>query len=88
MEVDISYFKNSLTKIKHSCDNDKLSIVLSGFKTVSLFDSNDTNKSVNLPISNNMGIVLSENTITSEIIAADSTILNVILKKKLNAKKK
>ena len=74
----IHAYKDSLSKIKSPYNHDILSIVINGFKTVSIFDSNKNNKSISLFISKNMGLVLSKNTITSEIIASGSIILDII----------
>ena len=74
----IHAYKDSLSKIKSPCNHDILSIVINGFKTVSIFDSNKNNKSISLFISKNMGLVLSKNTITSEIVASGSIILDII----------
>ena len=74
----IHAYKDSLSKIKSPCNHDILSIVINGLKTVSIFDSNKNNKSISLFISKNMGLVLSKNTITSEIVASGSIILDII----------
>ena len=60
-----------------------LSIVINGFKTVAIFDFYKNNKSISLSIPKNMGLVLSENTVTSENIASGSVILDIFYKKKV-----
>ena len=80
--ISINLYKNPLSKIKLCYDNDTLSVVINGVKKVSLFDLYDKKKKVSLSIFKNMGIVLSENTITSEKIAAGSIIMDIISEKK------
>jgi hypothetical protein len=80
--LSINLYNNSLSKIKLCYDNDTLSIVINGVKKISLFDLNDKKKKVSLSIFKNMGIVLSENTITSEKIAAGSIIMDIVSEKK------
>ena len=81
--LSINLYKNPLSKIKLCYDNDILSVVINGVKKISLFDLHDKKKKVSLSIFRNMGIVLSENTITSEKIAAGSIIMDIISEKKL-----
>ncbi len=80
--LSINLYKDSLSKIKSSYNNDTLSVVIDGIKIVSLFDLNDKKKKISLSILKNMGLVLSENTIASENIAADSIIMDIISEKK------
>ena len=80
--LSINLYNNSLSKIKLCYDNDTLSIVINGVKKISLFDLNDKKKKVSLSIFKNMGIVLSENTITSENIATGSIIMDIVSEKK------
>ena len=80
--ISINLYKNPLSKIKLCYDNDTLSIVINGVKKISLFDLNDKKKKVSLSIFKNMGIVLSENTIISEKIAAGSIIMDIVSEKK------
>ena len=78
----INLYKNPLSKIKLCYDNDTLSIVINGIKKISLFDLHDKKRKVSLSIFKNMGIVLSENTITSEKIAAGSIVMDIVSEKK------
>ena len=78
----INFYKDSLSTIKSRCNNDTLSIVINGLKTVSLFDLHVSKKSFLLFISRSMGLVLSENTIRSENIAPGSIILDIVYEKK------
>ena len=82
LSLSINLYENPLSKIKLCYDNDTLSVVINGVKKISLFDLYDTNKKVSLSIFKNMGIVLSENTITSEKIAAGSIIMDIFSEKK------
>ena len=79
----ISLYKDSLSKIKTKHNHDILSIVINGFKKVDVFDFYENNKSISLFISKNMGLVLSENTVTSENIASGSVILDIFYEKKI-----
>ena len=78
----LNIYKNPLSKIKLCYDNDTLSVVINGVKKISLFDLYDKKRKVSLSIFKNMGIVLSENTITSEKIAAGSIIMDIVSEKK------
>ncbi len=80
--LSINLYKNPLSKIKLCYDNDTLSVVINGVKKISLFDLRDKKRKVSLSIFKNMGIVLSENTITSEKIAAGSIIMDIVSEKK------
>ena len=80
--LSINLYKNPLSKIKLCYDNDTLSVVINGVKKISLFDLYDKKRKVSLSIFKNMGLVLSENTITSEKIAAGSIIMDIVSEKK------
>ena len=80
--LSINLYNNPLSKIKLCYDNDTLSVVINGVKNISLFDLYDKKKKVSLSIFKNKGIVLSENTITSEKIAAGSIIMDIVSEKK------
>ena len=80
--LSINLYNNPLSKIKLCYNNDTLSVVINGVKKVSLFDLYDKKKKISLSIFKNMGLVLSENTITSEKIAAGSIIMDIVSKKK------
>ena len=80
--LSINLYKNPLSKIKLCYDNDTLSVVINGVKKISLFDLHNKKRKVSLSIFKNMGIVLSENTITSEKIAAGSIIMDIVSEKK------
>ena len=82
LSLSINLYENPLSKIKLCYDNDTLSVVINGVKKISLFDLYDTNKKVSLSIFKNMGITLSENTITSEKIATGSIIMDIVSEKK------
>ena len=86
--LSINLYKDSLSKIKSCYNNATLSVVINGFKTISIFDLHDKKKKFSLSISKNMGLVLSENTITSENIAAGSIIMDIVsVKKTMNVEK-
>ena len=80
--LSINLYNNPLSKIKLCYDNDTVSVVINGVKKISLFDLYDKKKKISLSIFKNMGIVLSENTITSEKIAAGSIVMDIISEKK------
>ena len=80
--LSINLYKDSLSKIKSCYNNDTLSIVIEGIKIISLFDLHDKKKKISLSILKNMGLVLSENMITSENIAAGSIIMDIMSEKK------
>ena len=76
----ICLHKDSLSRIKSALNHDVLSIVINGFKTVAIFNFYKNNKSISLSIPKNMGLVLSENTVTSENIGSGSVILDIFYK--------
>ena len=80
--LSINLYKDSLSKIKSCCNNDTLFIVIEGIKIISLFDLHNKKKKISLSILKNMGLVLSENMITSENIAAGSIIMDIMTEKK------
>ena len=80
----ICLYKDSLSRIKLSCNHDILSIMINGYKTVAIFDLDNNNKSTLLSIPKNMGLVLSENTVTSEVIASGSVILDIFYENKVS----
>ena len=79
--LSMNLYKDSLSKIKSCYKHDTLSVVISGFKVISVFDLRDKKKKVSLSISKNMGLVLSENTIASENIVAGSIIIDIVSEK-------
>ena len=80
----IFLYKDSLSRIKSAYNHDILSIVINGYKTVAIFDFYNNNKSPLLSIPKNMGLVLSKNTVTSEIIASGSVILDIFYENKIS----
>ena len=83
IKTSTSLYLDNLSKIKSKCDQDNLSIVLDGLKTISLFDLKQKNKTINLSLFKTMGVVLTKNTILSEKIAAGSIILDIFSEKKI-----
>ena len=82
MMPSLNYYHQTYSKIKSSSNFDNLSIVIEGFKTITLYDFNKIKKSVSLHLSKNMGLVLAKNTILSQNIAPGSIILDVFVEKK------
>ena len=78
INYSIDYIENSISKIKHTVEADMLCIVLDGAKIISVFDKNQTSKSIKINITKNKGIVLSQNTIINENINKKSIILTII----------
>ena len=83
LTISINFFKDSFSKIKSSCSDDSLFIVINGFKTVSIFELNKKNTIGLMVISKYQGIVVSKNTVLSENIASDSVILDIVSSKKI-----
>ena len=81
--LSINLYIDSLTKINSCYNNDTLFIVIDGIKIISLFDLFNKKNKISLSISKNMGLVLSENMITSENIVAGSIIMDIVSKKSL-----
>ena len=76
----LNYYNDSISKIKSTYQHDSLSLVVAGFKIISIFHSDNKN-STSLFISKNTGIVLTKNTITSEKIGSGSIIIDIDSKK-------
>ena len=79
LKYSLSYYKDSISKIKSAYSIDTLTILIDGFKTISIFELNTTKKSALITIRKNMGIVLSKNTVTAENISSGSIILDINL---------
>ena len=73
----ISYAKESISKIKFEIQKDVLLIVLNGFSNFTIYDRNDKNISANLKIFKFMGLVLSEKTNISEKNSKDFVVLKI-----------
>ena len=73
----INYLENYVSNIKHVIQKNTLYIVLDGVKIISVFDKNQTNKSIKINVTKNKGIVLSQNTIINENINKKSIILTI-----------
>ena len=74
----IEYFDKSVSMIKQKTEKDCLSIILEGFKSITIYDNTDHEKSIYSNLSKNMGIVLSLNTIITTKIAAKSILLSIL----------
>lgn len=73
----VEYFDKSFSKIKHKTENNYLSIILEGFKSITIYDKVNDSKSLYSNLSKNMGIVLSLNTIITTKIIEKSIILSI-----------
>ena len=73
----ISYSKESISKIKFEIQKDILLIVLNGFCNFIIYDKNDKNISANLKIFKFKGLVLSEKTNISETNSKDFAVLKI-----------
>ena len=79
IDINISFFEESLSKIKHKSNNNVLYVILNGLHNITIFDKLVHNKSIDLKLIKNMGIVISEDTILSENVSKNSIILNIII---------
>ena len=77
ISCQISYSKESISKIKFEIQKDVLLIVLNGFSNFTIYDRNDKNISANLKIFKFMGLVLSEKTNVSETNSKDFVLLRI-----------
>ena len=77
ISCQISYSKESISKIKFEIQKDVLLIVLNGFSNFTIYDRNDKNISANLKIFKFMGLVLSEKTNISEKNSKDFVVLKI-----------
>ena len=67
----------NVSKIKKTIDNDNLTIILEGLKTISIHEKL-ISKSVNQQyLAKYVGMVLAKNTIIDEIITKDTILLNI-----------
>ena len=63
INYSINYIENPISRIKRIIEKDILCIVLDGVKIISVFDKNKSGKSININMTKNKGVVLSQNTI-------------------------
>ena len=73
----IEYFDKSVSIIKQKTEEDNLSIILEGYKSIVIYDNTDHEKSIYSNLSKNMGFVLSLNTVITTKIAAKSILLSI-----------
>ena len=73
----IEYFDKSVSIIKQKTEKDYLSLILEGFKSITIYDNTDHEKSIHSNLSKNMGFVLSLNTVITTKIAAKSILLSI-----------
>ena len=81
------YFVNSLdssSKIKHNLVDDCLLIILNGSKSIKIHEESNSINQVSLNIFSFSGIVLSKNTIISEMTSKDCVFLSIFNKKNIN----
>ena len=74
----IDYFAKSISRIKFNTENNFLSIILDGAKKISIFEKNIKNKSIQVILTKNMGIVISKNTVISTEITKKSIVLTFL----------
>ena len=73
----IEYFDKSMSKIKYKTENDYLSLILKGLKSIIIYENNNNKKSIYSNLSKNMGIVLSINTVITTKTTEKSIILSI-----------
>ena len=78
LSVICKYYSDQLSKIKSPITKDYLSIVVSGQKSIRVFDNQSATISSSLNLFKNMGLVLPKNTIISELISKETFIIDVI----------
>ena len=75
--IKIEKVNENVSKIKKTIDNDNLTIILEGLKTISIHEKL-ISKSVNQQyLAKYVGMVLAKNTIIDEIITKDTILLNI-----------
>jgi len=75
--IKIEKTNENVSKIKKNIENDNLTIILKGLKTISIHEKL-ISKSVNQQyLSKYLGMVLAKNTIIDEIITKDTILLNI-----------
>jgi len=75
--IKIEKANENVSKIKKTIDNDNLTIILEGLKTISIHEKL-ISKSVNQQyLAKYVGMVLAKNTIIDEIITKDTILLNI-----------
>tara|TARA_Y100001960_G_C14207580_1_gene602747 strand:- start:58 stop:531 length:474 start_codon:yes stop_codon:yes gene_type:complete len=77
---NINFYKDSVSNIKTPIEHDTLFLVISGFKNINIYNSKNK-KTLSLSILKNTGIVLSNNSISSEKIGPRSIIIDIVSKK-------
>jgi len=75
--IKIEKANENVSKIKKTIDNDNLTIILEGLKTISIHEKL-ISKSVNQQyLAKYVGMVLAKNTIIDEVITKDTILLNI-----------
>ena len=78
LKFQLEYNKESISKIKNTLNNINLSIVLSGKKSIQLFENKDSDNSIHIDLHKSMEVVLPENTIISENLSKNTIILDIL----------
>ena len=77
ININIQIYKKSVSSIKNICLQNHLSVVLSGFKSIDLYDKEVDQKFNTFSLFPKMGIVLGKDLIFSQKITKESLIIDV-----------
>ena len=76
--IKIKKEDENISRIKHSIENDSLSVVIEGLKTISFYKKSNLSAG-SLHFSKHTGVVLSKNTIIDESINKGTISLNIFI---------
>ena len=68
---------NPISKIKNIIQEDCLSIILNGSKSIKIHENSDSSESQSINLFPNTGIVLSKATVISESISKETILINI-----------
>ena len=77
LSIKLENYQKSSSKIKNSILNDYLCIMLTGSKTLKIYENLESKKASTINLYKNMGLILPKDTIISESIASQSILLNI-----------
>jgi hypothetical protein len=75
--IKFEEYLDSISKIKKDILHDSLCIVLTGVKTIKIYDNTDHKVFKELTIAKNTGIVLTNQTVVDELVSKNTILMNI-----------
>ena len=83
LNINLEFYKESLTKIKNKINEDQLVINLNGIQTIKIHNFKDSNSSTSITLYKNHGITLPIDTVISESTSKETYLLKILCIKSL-----